>query len=60
MYEETARQLQITVDQYGVAQRRLQALQAELEEMRANMEAVSFICWKKNNKINRSIAKYLI
>lgn len=46
MYEETQRQLQITVDQYGVAQRRLQALQAELEEMRANMEAVKiqFIC----------------
>jgi len=39
MYEETQRQLQITVDQYGVAQRRLQALQSELEEMRANMEA---------------------
>ncbi|XP_057366478.1 paramyosin, long form-like [Daphnia carinata] len=38
MYEETQRQLQITVDQYGVAQRRLQALQQELEDMRANME----------------------
>lgn len=43
MYEETQRQLQITVDQYGVAQRRLQALQAELEEMRANMEAVTIL-----------------
>jgi len=43
MYEETQRQLQITVDQYGVAQRRLQALQSELEEMRANMEAVSYL-----------------
>ncbi len=40
MYEETQRQLQITMDQYGVAQRRLQAMQQELEEMRANMEAV--------------------
>lgn len=39
MYEETQRQLQITVDQYGIAQRRLQALTGELEEMRANMEA---------------------
>ncbi|EFX65159.1 paramyosin, long form-like [Daphnia pulex] len=39
MYEETQRQLQITMDQYGVAQRRLQAMQQELEEMRANMEA---------------------
>jgi hypothetical protein len=28
------------MDQYGVAQRRLQAMQQELEEMRANMEAV--------------------
>lgn len=51
MYEETQRQLQITVDQYGVAQRRLQALQSELEEMRANMEAVSywFKTFFKNN-----------
>jgi chromosome segregation ATPase len=39
MYEETQRQLQITVDQFGVAQRRLQALQGELEEMRGNMES---------------------
>ncbi|KAI9557319.1 paramyosin [Daphnia sinensis] len=38
MYEETQRQLQITMDQYGVAQRRLQTLQQELEDMRANME----------------------
>jgi len=43
MYEETQRQLQITMDQYGVAQRRLQAMQQELEEMRANMEAVGHI-----------------
>ncbi len=40
MYEETQRQLQITVDQYNTAQRRLQALMSELEEMRANLEAV--------------------
>lgn len=40
MYEETQRQLQITVDQYGVTQRRLQALQAEMEDMRSTMEAV--------------------
>ncbi|KAK4017102.1 paramyosin, long form [Daphnia magna] len=38
MYEETQRQLQITMDQYGVAQRRLQTLQQEIEDMRANME----------------------
>jgi hypothetical protein len=47
MYEETQRQLQITVDQYGVAQRLLLALQSELEEMRANMEAVSYFFLKK-------------
>lgn len=41
MYEETQRQLQITLDQYGVAQRRLQTLSSEFEEMRANMEAVT-------------------
>jgi len=39
MYEESQRQLQITLDQYGVSQRRLQALAAELEDMRSNMEA---------------------
>jgi hypothetical protein len=33
------------MDQYGVAQRRLQAMQQELEEMRANMEAVWEIKW---------------
>ena len=43
MYEESQRQLQITLDQYGVSQRRLQALAAELEDMRSNMEAVRLI-----------------
>ena len=41
MYEESQRQLHITIDQYGVAQRRLQALSAELEDLRGNLEAVS-------------------
>ena len=40
MYDETQRQLQITLDQYGAAQRRLQSLGAEMEDMRNNMEAV--------------------
>jgi len=39
MYEESQRQLHITIDQYGVAQRRLQALSAELEDLRGNLEA---------------------
>lgn len=37
-YDEVQRQLQQTLDQYGVAQRRLQSLVAELEEVRANYE----------------------
>ena len=40
MYDEAQRQLQITLDQYGASQRRLQSLVAELEDMRSNMEAV--------------------
>ncbi|CAB3382989.1 Hypothetical predicted protein [Cloeon dipterum] len=38
-YDEVHRQLQVTVDQYGVAQRKLQALTAELEEIRVNYES---------------------
>jgi len=37
-YDELQRQLQNTIDQYGVAQRRAQALQAELEEIRTNLD----------------------
>lgn len=37
-YDEVQRQLQQTLDQYGVAQRRLASLTAELEEVRANYE----------------------
>ncbi|XP_042865904.1 paramyosin, long form-like [Penaeus japonicus] len=37
-YDEIQRQLQQTLDQYGVAQRRVQALTAEYEEARANLE----------------------
>lgn len=37
-YEECTRQLQVTMDQLSVAQRRVQALTAEAEEIRANYE----------------------
>jgi septation ring formation regulator EzrA len=42
-YDEVHRQLQVTVDQYGVAQRKLQALTSELEEIRSNYESVSVL-----------------
>lgn len=42
-YDELQRQLQTTLDQYGVAQRRIQALTAEYEEARAGLEAVSHL-----------------
>jgi chromosome segregation ATPase len=38
LYEEIQRQLQTTTDQYGVAQRRVQQLCGELEELRANYD----------------------
>jgi len=38
-YDELQRQLQQTLDQYGIAQRRLQQLIAENEEFRANLES---------------------
>lgn len=37
-YDETQRQLAVTLDQYGIAQRRLQSMTSELEEVRANYE----------------------
>lgn len=37
-YEEIQRQLQQTLDQYAVAQRRLTSLSGELDEVRANYE----------------------
>lgn len=37
-YDEVQRQLQQTLDQYGVAQRRLQSMTGELEEVRLNYE----------------------
>ncbi|KAF4531499.1 hypothetical protein B566_EDAN004095 [Ephemera danica] len=37
-YDECHRQLQMTVDQYNVAQRKLQSLTGELEEVRGNYE----------------------
>ncbi|XP_058466570.1 paramyosin, long form [Malaya genurostris] len=38
-YEEIQRQLHSTVDQYGIAQRRIQSLSGELEEIRINYDA---------------------
>lgn len=40
-YDEVQRQLQVTLDQLGISQRRLQSLTAELEEVRGNYESVS-------------------
>lgn len=37
-YEDIQRQLQTTMDQYNIAQRRIQALSGELEELRVNYE----------------------
>lgn len=37
-YEELQRQLQVTMDQYGIAQRRIQSLSGEMEELRANYD----------------------
>jgi chromosome segregation ATPase len=37
-YEELQRQLQSTMDQYNIAQRRIQSLSGEMEEIRANYE----------------------
>ncbi|KPI96180.1 Paramyosin, short form [Papilio xuthus] len=37
-YDEVQRQLQVTLDQYGVAQRRVQSLTGEIEEIRGNYE----------------------
>jgi len=42
-YDEVQRQLQVTLDQYGIAQRKLQSITAELEEIRGNYEAVCSI-----------------
>ncbi|XP_039963819.1 paramyosin, short form isoform X2 [Bactrocera neohumeralis] len=38
-YEDIQRQLQATLDQYNVAQRRLAALNGELEEVRSNLDS---------------------
>ncbi|XP_058125611.1 paramyosin, long form [Anopheles ziemanni] len=38
-YEEIQRQLHTTVDQYGIAQRRIQSLTGELEEIRVNYDS---------------------
>lgn len=40
-YDEVQRQLQVTLDQLSVSQRRIQSLTAECEEIRGNYESVS-------------------
>ena len=50
MYEESQRQLHVTMDQYGVAQRRLQALQAELDDLRSALEAVIHLTVQPNTQ----------
>ena len=40
-YDEVQRQLQVTLDQYGIIQRKFQSVSAELEEIRGNYEGVS-------------------
>lgn len=37
-YEELQRQLQVTIDQYSIAQRRIQSLSGEMEELRSNYD----------------------
>ncbi|TDG53038.1 hypothetical protein AWZ03_000581 [Drosophila navojoa] len=40
-YEDVQRQLQATLDQYGVAQRRLAGLNGELEEVRSHLDSAN-------------------
>uniref|UniRef100_A0A1A9WE35 Myosin tail domain-containing protein n=1 Tax=Glossina brevipalpis TaxID=37001 RepID=A0A1A9WE35_9MUSC len=40
-YEDVQRQLQTTLDQYGVAQRRLASMNGELEEVRSQLDSAS-------------------
>lgn len=41
-YDEAQRQLAVTMDQCAIAQRKVQSLTAELEEVRINYETVSY------------------
>lgn len=62
-YDEIQRQLQVTLDQLSVAQRRVQALTAEAEEIRSNYESVSTInlsiCEPQNNVAWESVLAVL-
>ncbi|CAH1113150.1 unnamed protein product [Psylliodes chrysocephalus] len=58
-YEEVQRQLQVTLDQLSVSQRRVQALTAEAEEIRSNYEgalrgkrAAEQMCEEAGTRIN--------
>ena len=50
-YDECQRQLQIALDQYGMAQRKANSLQAELDEVRSACEAVSKLFFKNHRKL---------
>lgn len=54
-YDEVQRQLQVTLDQYGIAQRKLQSITAELEEIRGNYEAV---CSLSNQGLSTAGSKH--
>lgn len=51
-YDEVQRQLQVTLDQLSVSQRRVQSLTAEVEEIRGNYESVSMlgVCIRRSFK----------
>lgn len=51
-YDEVQRQLQVTLDQLSVSQRRVQSLTAEVEEIRGNYESVSSYIDIRLNKSN--------
>jgi len=40
-YDEGQRQLAVTLDQLAIAQRKIQSLTGEMEELRGNYDAVS-------------------
>ena len=53
-YDEVQRQLQVTLDQLSVAQRRIQSLTAECEDIRGNYETVNHVCFRlKSLQINK-------
>jgi len=45
-YDEGQRQLAVTLDQLAIAQRKMQSLTGEMEELRGNYDSVSATCLK--------------